>query len=436
MAGTRKISQLDNLSDAILTGEAIVPVVIADPLVPNRKAKVNQLFRGVSQGTKAAPGLCFDLDRDTGLYQTSYNEIGISFGTAGYYFSRIEESLLFSTAKLQAIDTSRDNVNIILQPKGSGIVGVQSGSIFSVQDTQFIISDDVTSTKKARFEVSNIGSGTKIFSLPTVSVGNNTTLVGSDTAQTLTNKVIRIDEDDLFIIDGNFSAKFGIDWITTVGTATKTYFFPDPGPGVTAVNIIDDVSTQNLSNKTLIQPSFAANISTSNKILFDASGVTATRTVTFPDLSITLVGDISSQILTNKTYRGPIFADSGDVTKRVNFELGNLLSNTNRSFTFPISTSLNTLGTSTLVTETATQTLRNKDYNLPSFVDASDSDRRVTFEFDNISSPRVIKFPNEDAILLSSSNTASLQGISFGGAVSADSFGGRLRLRTHFLAGW
>ena len=436
MAGTRKISQLDNLSDAILTGEAIVPVVIADPLVPNRKAKVNQLFRGVSQGTKAAPGLCFDLDRDTGLYQTSYNEIGISFGTAGYYFSRIEESLLFSTAKLQAIDTSRDNVNIILQPKGSGIVGVQSGSIFSVQDTQFIISDDVTSTKKARFEVSNIGSGTKIFSLPTVSVGNNTTLVGSDTAQTLTNKVIRIDEDDLFIIDGNFSAKFGIDWITTVGTATKTYFFPDPGPGVTAVNIIDDVSTQNLSNKTLIQPSFAANISTTNKILFDASGVTATRTVTFPDLSITLVGDISSQILTNKTYRGPIFADSVDITKRVNFELGNLLSNTNRSFTFPISTSLNTLGTSTLVTETATQTLRNKDYNLPSFVDVSDSDRRVTFEFDNISSPRVIKFPNEDAILLSSSNTASLQGISFGGAISADSFGGRLRLRTHFLAGW
>ena len=436
MAGTRKISQLDNLSDAILTGEAIVPVVIADPLVPNRKAKVNQLFRGVSQGTKAAPGLCFDLDRDTGLYQTSYNEIGISFGTAGYYFSRIEESLLFSTAKLQAIDTSRDNVNIILQPKGSGIVGVQSGSIFSVQDTQFIISDDVTSTKKARFEVSNIGSGTKIFSLPTVSVGNNTTLVGSDTAQTLTNKVIRIDEDDLFIIDGNFSAKFGIDWITTVGTATKTYFFPDPGPGVTAVNIIDDVSTQNLSNKTLIQPSFAANISTTNKILFDASGVTATRTVTFPDLSITLVGDISSQILTNKTYRGPIFADSVDITKRVNFELSNLLSNTNRSFTFPISTSLNTLGTSTLVTETATQTLRNKDYNLPSFVDVSDSDRRVTFEFDNISSPRVIKFPNEDAILLSSSNTASLQGISFGGAISADSFGGRLRLRTHFLAGW
>ena len=73
MAGTKKISQLDNLSNDILTGEAIIPVVIADPLIPNRKAKVNQLFRGLSQGTKAAPGLCFDLDRDTGLYQNNYN---------------------------------------------------------------------------------------------------------------------------------------------------------------------------------------------------------------------------------------------------------------------------------------------------------------------------------------------------------------------------
>lgn len=278
MAGTKKISQLDNLSDDILTGEAILPVVIADPLIPNRKAKVNQLFHGLAQGSKTAPALSFDLDRDTGLYQNAYNEIGISFGTAGCYFTRIDESTTLSTVKVQAIDTSKDNANIIFQPKGSGVVGVQAGSIFSVQDTQFVISDDVTSSKKARFEVSNIGTGTKIFSLPTVSVGNATTLVGTDTAQTITNKVIRVDEDDFFVVDGTFSAKFGIDWITTTGTATKTYFFPDPGPGTTTVNIIDDVSEQNLSSKTLVQPKFAANISTANKVLFDASNITATRT--------------------------------------------------------------------------------------------------------------------------------------------------------------
>lgn len=434
VAGTRKISQLENLSDAIITGEAILPVVIADPLIPNRKAKVNQLFRGLSQGTKAAPGLAFDLNRATGLYQNNYDEIGVSFGTAGYYFTRINESNLLSTAKIQAIDTSRDNVNIVFQPKGSGTVGVQSGSVFNLQDTQFIISDDVTSSKRARFEVSNIGTGTKIFSLPTVSVGNSTTLVGSDTAQTLTNKVIRVDEDDFFVTDGNFSAKFGIDWLLTTGTATKTYFFADPGPGTTTVNIIDDVSIQNLSNKTLIQPSFAANVSTSFKVLFDASNITASRTVTFPDLSVTLVGDSATQTLSNKTYSGAIFAASSDITKKVNFELSNILSNTNNSFSFP--TTLNTTGTSILVTERASQTIRNKDYDKPQFVDIVDSDRRIIFDLSNITSTRTITFPNTDATLLSSNNTGSLEGITFSGSITADSFGGRLRLRTHFLAGW
>lgn len=434
MAGTRKISQLDNLSDDILTGEAIIPVVIADPLIPNRKAKVNQLFHGVGQGSKTAPGLSFDLDRDTGLYQNNYNEIGISFGTAGYYLTRIEESVTLSTTKLQAVDSSRDNVNIVLQPKGTGTVGVQAGSIFRVQDTQFEIADDVTSTKKARFEVSNIGTGTKIFSLPTVSVGNSTSLVGTDTAQTLTNKVIRVDEDDFYVTDGSFSAKFGIDWFLTTGTATKTYFFPDPGPGVTSVNVIDDVTEQNLSNKTLIQPEFATNISTNIKVLFDASNVTASRTVTFPDLSVTLVGDTATQTLTNKIYRGAIFADSIDVNKKIQFELSNLQTSSINSFTFP--TVLNTIATSTLVTEIATQTLKNKQYDNPVFTDVTSLSKKVTLDLSNITQARTIQFPDGDATLLSTENAGALSGINFGGQLSADSFGGRLRLRTHFLSGW
>lgn len=434
MAGTKKISQLDNLSDDILTGEAILPVVIADPLVPNRKAKVSQLFRGITQGSKSDPGLAFDLDRDTGMYQLNYNELGLSFGPAGLYLTRIQESTTLSTVKLQAVDTSRDNANIVLQPKGSGTVSVQAGSIFRIQDTQFEISDDVTSTKKARFEVSNIGTGTKIFSLPTVTVGNATTLLATDTAQTITNKVIRVDEDDLFITDGNFSAKFGIDWITTTGTASKTYFFPDPGPGVTAVNIIDDVSEQNLSNKTFVQPEFAANISTPNKALFDASNLTSSRIVTFPDLSITLVGESSTQNLTNKNYINAVFADAADPTKKINFDLSGTIANTNFPFGFPIT--LNTTGTSILVTETASQTLRNKNYDKPQFVDIEDFQRRVLFSLDNISAPRTIRFPDGDATLLSTNNVGSLEGINFGGSLAADQFGGRLRLRTHFLAGW
>ena len=88
--GTKKISQLETISDANLSGEAILPVVVSDPLIPNRKAKVNQLFRGVAQGTKAAPGVAFDLDRDTGFYQNAYDQLGLAFGDGGLYCTRID----------------------------------------------------------------------------------------------------------------------------------------------------------------------------------------------------------------------------------------------------------------------------------------------------------------------------------------------------------
>lgn len=436
MAGTKKISQLENLADDLLTGEAILPVVIADPLIPNRKTKVNQLFRGVKAGTKSEPGLAFDLNRSTGLYQDQYNELGLSFGTAGLYLSKIADSGANTvTAKIQALDNNANNVNILFQPKGSGTVGVQSGSTFRLQDTQFEIADDVSSSKRARFEVSNIGTGLRIFALPLVDVGNTTTLVGTDTSQTLSNKTIRINENNLFLTDGTKEAKFGIDWILTE-SGTKTYFLPDPGPGTVQSNIIDDVSIQNLSNKTLVQPSFAFSSTSSFKALFDASLLTASRTVTFPDLSITLVGTDSTQILTSKVYQVPVFSDSADITKKVTFELSNLLTQTNTSFTFPISTSLNTNGTSTLVTEIASQTLKNKLYDKPVFSDVTSSARRIVFDLSNISASRTISFPDGDATLLSTNNAGSLSNIDFGGQITAQSLGGRLRLQQHFTAGW
>jgi hypothetical protein len=433
VATTRKISQLDNLTDDILTGEAILPVVIADPLVPNRKSKVSQLFRGVSGGSITSPGLAFDLNRQTGLYQNNYDEIGITFGSAALYFTKITESATFATNRIQAL-AEEQNANIVFQPKGSGTVGVASGSLFRLQDNQFEIVDDTSSARRARFEASGIGTGLKIFALPTVNVGNSTTLVADNTSQTLTNKVIRIDEDDLFITDGNKEAKFGIDWIETP-SGTKTYFLPDPGPGINQSSLLDDISQQTTSNKTLVQPSIAANATTQIKALIDASQLTATRTITLPDVNVRLLGDTSTQTISNKTYLAPIFAEPSDQTKKITFELSNIVTNTNNSFSFP--TTLNNAGTtSILVTERATQTLRNKSYDKPEFVDIVNNGRRIRFDLTNITSTRTITFPNEDATLLASSNTTTLEGIAFSGAISADSFGGRLRLRTHFLAGW
>ena len=86
--GTKRISQLETVSDDLVTGEAVLPIVISDPLIPNRKSKVNQLFRSISAGSSTAPGLSFNLDRDTGFYQSTVNEIGMTFGTASLYYSR------------------------------------------------------------------------------------------------------------------------------------------------------------------------------------------------------------------------------------------------------------------------------------------------------------------------------------------------------------
>ena len=213
--GTRKISQLETISDANLSGEAILPVVVSDPLIPNRKAKVNQLFRGVAQGTKAAPGLCFDLDRDSGLYQNAYDQIGIAFGDGGLYMSRIDNGNSSTSLYVTAVDDTANNTDIVFAPKGTGTVKVTGQ--FTIDDGSFILED--AQGPKARFEVSNVGTGTntRIFTLPAITAGNGTTLIGDDTQQTLRNKTILIDEDNFVITDGTEEAIFQINWVDTSG---------------------------------------------------------------------------------------------------------------------------------------------------------------------------------------------------------------------------
>ena len=117
--GTRKISQLDTISDANLSGEAILPVVVSDPLIPNRKVKVNQLFKGVAQGAKATPGICFDLDRDTGLYQDAYDQLGLSFGDGAIYMSRTDNGNGSVSLFMTAIDEVSSNADIVLDSQSS-----------------------------------------------------------------------------------------------------------------------------------------------------------------------------------------------------------------------------------------------------------------------------------------------------------------------------
>ena len=195
--GTKKISQLETISDSNISGEAILPIVVSDPLIPNRKAKVNQLFRGLAQGSKDAPGLAFDLDRDSGLYQSAYNQIGIAFGDGGLYMTRLDNGNSSTSLYVTAIDDTANNTDIVFAPKGTGSVKVTGQ--FVIDDGSFILED--AQGPKARFEISNIGTGTntRIMTLPTITSGNGTVLVGDDTQQTLRNKTILIDEDNLVL---------------------------------------------------------------------------------------------------------------------------------------------------------------------------------------------------------------------------------------------
>ena len=440
--GTRKISQLDTISDSNLSGEAILPVVVSDPLIPNRKAKINQLFKGLAQGTKSAPGLCFDLDRDSGLYQNAYDQLGIAFGDGGFYCTRIDNGNSSTSLYITAVDDAANNTDIVLAPKGTGAIKVTGN--FIISDQTFILED--AQGPKARFEVSNVGTGTntRIFTLPAITSGNGTTVVGSDTQQTLTNKTILIDEDNLVLVDGTEEAIFQINWATT-SSARRSYFLPDAGtvtttaePTATASTLIDTKSEQTLLTKTLVDLKLAANAETAtNYAIFNTSALTANRTITVPDLSLTLVGTTTTQTISNKSYEGLLLVDNTDATKKISFNVANANTSTNEIFRFPNTDNLNR-GADTyniLVSEKSAGELFNKTLNSPIIKTTGNTAGQVTLSAEGISGPRTIKFPDADATLLSTQNV-TLDDVTFGAGIGANNLTGQTRQQQFFYSGF
>ena len=440
--GTRKISQLDTISDANLSGEAILPVVVSDPLIPNRKAKINQLFKGVAQGTKDNPGLCFDLDRDTGLYQSAYDQIGISFGDGGFYMTRIQNAAESTSLYITAVDDTADNASIVLAPKGTGTVQVTGQ--FLIADGSFVLQDALG--PKARFEVSNVGTGTntRIMTLPAITAGNGTILVGDDTTQTLRNKTLLIDEDNFVLFDNQDEAIFQLAYVDSTGLR-RSYFLPDAGtvvttaePTATSSTLIDTKSEQTLLTKTLVNLKLAADAeSDTNWAQFDTTALTADRVITVPDLSLELVGTETTQVIKNKTIETLLLQDPTDITKKIQFTVANATPNSVESFQVPQTALLNTtIGqVSTFVTEIATQTLQNKTLIRPILKDNTTTLNNVTINLDNITGTRTIRFPDADATLLSTENVTA-DDINFGAGIGAANLTGRTRQQQFFYAGF
>ena len=437
--GTRKISQLDTISDANLSGEAILPVVVSDPLIPNRKAKVNQLFRGVSQGTKAAPGLSFDLDRDSGLYQNAYDQMGLAFGDGGFYLTRIDNGNDSASLYITAVDDTAANADVVLAPKGTGAVKVTGN--FIISDQTFILED--AQGPKVRFEVGNVGTGTntRIMTMPAITSGNGTTIVGDDTTQTLRNKTILIDEDNFVITDGDEEAVFQINWATTQD-ARRQYFLPDAGtvttsgePTATSSTLLDTKATQVSLGKSFVNMKLVANADDgTNWAQFNTDALTANRTLTIPNQSLTLVGESATQTLSNKSIEALILVDATDATKKITFNVSNVNTQTNESVYFPDTPTLNSSGQrNTIVLERATQTLREKTLIDPNF--STDGTNLIEINCDNITATRTIRFPDADATLLSTNNV-TLDDVNFGAGIGANNLTGQTRLQQFFYAGF
>ena len=445
---TKRISQLETISDALVTGEAIMPIVISDPLIPNRKAKVNQLFRGLSAGSATAPGLAFDLDRDTGIYQSAVDEIGLSFGSASLYNSRRANTDGSSTLIIRAIDSASATSNIEITPQGSGYATI-SGD-FVQTDTQFYLSGDQNPAKRAHFNVDTIStqSGTRRFDLPNIGTSTSTTIVANDTFQTLTNKTILIKDAELQITGSTDTAKIAkFETDAWEAPGSHTYRLPDFGASQTQSTLLDDITEQNVFNKNLVNPTFSNTPSNDENnptkyVIFDSSQLTQDRTVIWPDLNIKVVGEASAQTIANKVYKGAVFCDTDPNDgegRKITLDLSNIEDNQNYVFSFPdneVTAPLNNGADSNmLVTEKKTQTLVNKTMELMKINNPNDLNGNITFDAGNIKSAVTIQFPDADATLLSTNNISDVA-ISFGGALAAPVLGGQLRIQQHFMSGW
>ncbi|CAB4130639.1 hypothetical protein UFOVP123_21 [uncultured Caudovirales phage] len=169
------------------------------------------------------------------------------------------------SAGFDKMPTLAGNANkfVIVNSTGTGLTQTDVLPAFTVTDTDFTVQDNGDNTRKFQFNAGSITTGnTRIYSMPDL----DTTLVGTNVTQTLTNKTLTAPVIATIVNTGTL----------TLPTSTDT--------------LVGQATTDTLTNKTLTNPVIGTIINTG--------------TLTLPTSNDTLVGRATTDTLSNKSISG------------------------------------------------------------------------------------------------------------------------------------
>ena len=229
-------------------------------------------------------------------------------------------------------------------------------------DSTTIFQDNSDNTKQLQFQLASITtSTTRTLTIPDA----NTTIVGIDVSQILTNKSIDSDNNTITNIDNNaIKAAAAIDATKIAdGSISNTEFQQLNGITSSVVGISD---TQTLTNKSIDADNNTITNIDNNAIKASAAidatkiangSISNTEFQQLNGITSSVVGISDTQTLTNKTFvdASTTFQDNSDNTKQMQFQLSSITTSTTRTITIPDADT-------TLVGIATNQTLTNKTF--------------------------------------------------------------------------
>lgn len=428
MANQIKISQLDTIGDNLITKDIYFPVVYeADPLNRNRRITVGQIFLGLDSGSKTSPGLKFSNTVKTGLFRRTVNTVerlGFSFASAGLeLYGQGTNSVVIAP-----IIEGQTSYDLIFSTPTDSKVKFSSGTILESKDNSFNLVKSSDSKINAKFDldlVTTSGSETitKTYKLPSITSSTDV-LISSTSTQTLYNKTIEIDDDNLIFSSENpdYEGKFSLYVNASQperGTPFKFYLPKTNNSDLNSELIDDRTSGQRIRSKIITiggtDPGNVFAIDNAGNINFRISLPQVSDGGSWGNVSDSrnfnldledddyILGSETIQDITNKKLGNCSIAKytSGVLQENSLNILGVDLPTASAYITFPtvlqgLSTDVNT--PTVLVASNTTQTLSNKKIVSPTIISDLNETKTVNFNFDNISSGGTITltFPSSN----------------------------------------